>query len=139
MTNQVIKGAGFIIYRRNKDGIIEFLALEAFDKMAKRDGGKWDIPKGGLDPGEDPMTCAIRECYEEACIWPKTIYAGPMIDGFLYVWIANTLGIPKVGFNPKYAIKEHKSVAWLSPDEMERDCFVYLKPFIKWARRELGA
>ena len=39
MTNQVIKGAGFIIYRRNKDGIIEFLGLEAFDKMAKRDGG----------------------------------------------------------------------------------------------------
>ena len=137
MVNKTIKGAGFIIYRKNDNGDIEFLGLEATDRFARRDGGKWDIPKGGFDNGEDPMTCAIRECYEEACIWPKTIYAGPMMHGFLYVWIANTLGIPKVGRNPKYGIKEHKSVAWLSPDELERDCFIFLKPFVRWARDEL--
>jgi 8-oxo-dGTP pyrophosphatase MutT (NUDIX family) len=26
---------------------------------------RWDIPKGELDPGEDPVKCALRELYEE--------------------------------------------------------------------------
>lgn len=138
MLDKTIKGAGFIIYRQNKDGIIEFLGLEALDNMAARDGGKWDIPKGGFDEGEDPLDCAIRECYEEACIYPKTIYAGPMMSGFLYVWIANTRGIPRVGINPKHHIKEHKSTCWVTPDELENNCFIYLKPFVKWARKELN-
>lgn len=27
--------------------------------------GKWDLPKGKLDPGESPETCAVREVKEE--------------------------------------------------------------------------
>jgi 8-oxo-dGTP pyrophosphatase MutT (NUDIX family) len=27
--------------------------------------GVWDLPKGHLDPGEDPQTCALREVREE--------------------------------------------------------------------------
>jgi predicted NUDIX family NTP pyrophosphohydrolase len=32
---------------------------------AKKDAGAWSIPKGELDPGEEPLTAAIREVEEE--------------------------------------------------------------------------
>lgn len=28
----------------------------------------WQMPQGGLDPGEDPFTCGLRELYEETNI-----------------------------------------------------------------------
>jgi predicted NUDIX family NTP pyrophosphohydrolase len=32
---------------------------------AKKDDGVWSLPKGLLDPGEDPLACALREWTEE--------------------------------------------------------------------------
>lgn len=29
-------------------------------------GHEWQMPQGGLDPGEDPAACAAREAFEEA-------------------------------------------------------------------------
>ena len=31
-------------------------------------GAWWQMPQGGIDPGEDPQAAAIRELYEETCI-----------------------------------------------------------------------
>jgi 8-oxo-dGTP pyrophosphatase MutT (NUDIX family) len=49
----VIKAAGGLVI--NDDGHL----LLIFRR------GKWDLPKGKLDPGESPETCAIREIKEE--------------------------------------------------------------------------
>lgn len=35
--------------------------------------GKWDLPKGKLDPGESPETCAIREVKEETGLNAATL------------------------------------------------------------------
>ena len=36
---------------------------------ARKDAGAWSIPKGEIDPGEDPLACARRELREETgCI-----------------------------------------------------------------------
>lgn len=32
---------------------------------AKKDAGAWSLPKGLLEPGEDPLACALREFAEE--------------------------------------------------------------------------
>jgi len=40
--------------------------------------GKWDLPKGKLDPGETPEHCAIREVGEETGL-QKVLLAGPLL------------------------------------------------------------
>jgi predicted NUDIX family NTP pyrophosphohydrolase len=42
----------------------------------KRHEGAWTIPKGGRDPGEEPLTAAIREFREETGFEP----VGPYLD-----------------------------------------------------------
>lgn len=38
-------------------------------EMKRKDGtDRWDIPKGHVEPGESPVTAAIRECSEECGI-----------------------------------------------------------------------
>jgi predicted NUDIX family NTP pyrophosphohydrolase len=32
---------------------------------AKKDEGAWSVPKGEVDPGEEPRVCALRELEEE--------------------------------------------------------------------------
>ena len=48
-----IKAAGGIVI--NEDGHLLFIYRR----------GKWDLPKGKLDPGESPEDCAVREVKEE--------------------------------------------------------------------------
>ncbi|MBC7828496.1 MAG: NUDIX domain-containing protein [Chitinophagaceae bacterium] len=49
----LIKAAGGLVV--NEDGLLLFIYRR----------GKWDLPKGKLDPGESPEICAIREVKEE--------------------------------------------------------------------------
>lgn len=49
----VIEAAGGLVYTKQKDVLLIFRK------------GKWDLPKGKLDEGEDLETCALREIKEE--------------------------------------------------------------------------
>jgi ADP-ribose pyrophosphatase len=68
-----------------------------------------ELPAGTLDPGEDPLTCAIRECREEIGMTPgkltplATCYLAPGYSSELTVWY----------------LAEDLSSAPLSPDEDE--------------------
>ncbi|XP_002161931.1 bis(5'-nucleosyl)-tetraphosphatase [asymmetrical] [Hydra vulgaris] len=53
------RAAGFIIYRRLKS--VEYLLLQA-----SYGSFHWTPPKGHVDPGEDDMTTAFRETFEES-------------------------------------------------------------------------
>lgn len=53
--------AGFML--ANTDGLV--LVGERIDKKAL---GFWQMPQGGIDPGEDPKTAALRELEEETGI-----------------------------------------------------------------------
>jgi hypothetical protein len=37
--------------------------------VTSRDTGRWILPKGNIEPGEDERTAALREAAEEAGIW----------------------------------------------------------------------
>lgn len=50
--------AGGIVFRRNKDGEVEFLLYQDARE-------RWTIPKGHIEPGETAQAAAIREVGEE--------------------------------------------------------------------------
>jgi len=55
----------------------------------RNDNGKWTLPGGGLEPGEDPKRGAVRELLEESSMKPKTLeFLGEMTihDGQLQVF-----------------------------------------------------
>lgn len=49
--------------------------------------GKWDLPKGKLDPGETIAACALREVQEETGL--KTIELGAMIGETFHIYTEN--------------------------------------------------
>ena len=54
------------MYRRGRDSGIEVLLVHPGGPLwARRDDGAWSIPKGELEPGEDPLAAARREFGEE--------------------------------------------------------------------------
>jgi predicted NUDIX family NTP pyrophosphohydrolase len=58
--------AGVLLFRTPEPGSVEFLLVHPGGPFwAKRDLGAWTIPKGGLEDGEDPRDCALREMREE--------------------------------------------------------------------------
>ena len=63
MPSQV--SAGILLYRI-ADGAPEVLLVHPGGPVwARRDLGAWSIPKGLVDPGEEPLTAARREFAEE--------------------------------------------------------------------------
>jgi predicted NUDIX family NTP pyrophosphohydrolase len=60
--------AGLLMYRV-RDGELEFLLAHPGGPFWKnKDAGAWTIPKGELQPGEEPLTAAQREFTEETGI-----------------------------------------------------------------------
>ena len=60
------RSAGILLHRRGPEGEPEVLLVHPGGPYwAKKDLGTWTIPKGELDPGEDPEACALRELAEE--------------------------------------------------------------------------
>jgi predicted NUDIX family NTP pyrophosphohydrolase len=60
--------AGILLYRRVADGFEVFLAHPGGPFWARRDRGAWTVPKGEVEPGEDPLETALREFEEETGI-----------------------------------------------------------------------
>lgn len=56
--------AGILAYRRS-DELEVLLAHPGGPFWAKRDAGAWTIPKGLIEPGDDPIGAARREFNEE--------------------------------------------------------------------------
>ena len=58
-------------------GILEvFLVHPGGPFWAAKDEGSWSIPKGLIDPGEDPLEAAKREFEEETSILSKGPFVG---------------------------------------------------------------
>ena len=56
------------------DGVLQFLLIHPGGPFWQhKENGAWSIPKGGINPGEDPLAAAQREFTEEtgfACAGP---------------------------------------------------------------------
>ncbi|PWW03506.1 8-oxo-dGTP pyrophosphatase MutT (NUDIX family) [Hoeflea marina] len=63
---------------RSEKGVCEILLVTS------RDTGRWIVPKGWIEPGEDGAKAALREAWEEAGIRGDIAYGGP-IGQFSYV------------------------------------------------------
>ena len=57
--------AGLLLYRGTAASLEVLLVHPGGPLWAKRDRGAWSIPKGEIDPGEDPLAAALREFAEE--------------------------------------------------------------------------
>ena len=59
------RSAALLLYRRGDGGPEVLLAHPGGPLWAKRDGGAWSVPKGEIEPGEEPLAVARREFEEE--------------------------------------------------------------------------
>jgi predicted NUDIX family NTP pyrophosphohydrolase len=57
--------AGIILYRRRGEALEVLLIHPGGPFWRNRDEGAWMIPKGMVEPGEEPVAAALREFEEE--------------------------------------------------------------------------
>jgi predicted NUDIX family NTP pyrophosphohydrolase len=70
--------AGLLLFRERDDGALEVLLGHMGGPFwARKDEGAWSIPKGELEPGEDPLAGARREFAEELGHAPPD---GPVLE-----------------------------------------------------------
>ena len=60
-----VRSAGILLYRRDPDGLRLLLIHPGGPFWRGKDEGAWMIPKGVVEPGEDPLAAALREYEEE--------------------------------------------------------------------------
>lgn len=59
------ESAGLLMFRRRGQRLEVLLVHPGGPLWAKRDEGAWSIPKGEIEPNEDPLSAAKREFEEE--------------------------------------------------------------------------
>ena len=59
------QSAGILVYRTTTRGLEVLIAHPGGPIFRKRDEGAWTIPKGEIEPGEEPLAAARRELAEE--------------------------------------------------------------------------
>jgi 8-oxo-dGTP pyrophosphatase MutT (NUDIX family) len=125
--------AGVVVVRETDDGA-RLLLLRAYRN--------WDFPKGHVEPGEDPLTAAIRETREEAGIVDlEFVWGEDAIDTVPYAhgkvtryFVARTraerLTLP---INPALGRAEHHEYRWVDLTEAFALTGPRLRPVIAWA------
>jgi len=63
--------AGLLLYRRSGDALALLLAHPGGPFWKNKDAGAWTIPKGLINPGEQPLEAAQREFTEETGLQPR--------------------------------------------------------------------
>ena len=71
------QSAGILVYRLRETGLDVLLVHPGGPFWAKKDDGAWFIPKGEINPDEEPRTAAYREFREEVGLEPP---AGDPLD-----------------------------------------------------------
>lgn len=59
-----LESAGLLLYRAHPNTQV-FLIHPGGPYWARKDDGAWSMPKGLIDPGEEPLAAARREFHEE--------------------------------------------------------------------------
>lgn len=127
--------AGFIIFRPESPRRYLFLIHR----------GRYDIPKGLKQPGEDDLTAAVRELREETgIISPKVIHGFSTRKHYFYRWNGGLVSKDVIYFLAQYSSgdivisPEHDGYAWLTKEEaLERLRYPTLKEVIMEADRFL--
>ena len=85
------ESAGLLMFRRRNSELEVLLAHPGGPFWKKKDLGAWTIPKGEIQPGEEPLATARREFVEELGFTPegKVIPLAPIQQKGgkrVYVW-----------------------------------------------------
>lgn len=87
------RSAGLLMFRRHRGAVEVFLVHPGGPFWAKKDTGAWSIPKGELEPTEDPLTTARREFFEETgftaagefhALAPVKVSAGKIVEAWFF-------------------------------------------------------
>jgi 8-oxo-dGTP pyrophosphatase MutT (NUDIX family) len=92
--------------------------------------GRWQLPGGGVDPGETPAGAARRECREELGVEVEPerllgVYGGPLhriryANGDEAAWIASVFAGRIVSGDPQApGDDEIAAIGWFAPEELE--------------------
>ncbi|HEU0100244.1 MAG TPA: NUDIX domain-containing protein [Allosphingosinicella sp.] len=65
------RSAGILLYRRDPDGLRLLLVHPGGPFWRGKDDGAWMIPKGMVEPDEEPLAAALREFEEELGAKPE--------------------------------------------------------------------
>ena len=124
----VVPGAGIIVVRKFS-GRWKVLGL-------LKKGKVYDIPKGGIDPGESELHTALRETYEEAGLSNLQFTWGYQThkNSELTTYVAETDEDPFISPNPHTGISEHDSAYWLEWNELYNNTLEFVQPAVSWAK-----
>src|SRR5205814_3451337 len=132
MVKRANESAGLLLFRRPGGRLEVFLAHPGGPFWAARDDGAWTIPKGLVEPGEDPLAAARREFEEETGIRPAGPYlplgsvrqkAGKVVHAWAWEGdadpekvMSNTMSVEwPPGSGRRVAFPEVDRCAWFDP------------------------
>jgi len=123
--------AGVIILKRYAD-CCRLLGLRIY--------GSFDLPKGGIDPGEGIFAGALRETQEECGITDLKFEWGYDFCQVRNVtlFLATTTQSPVIKPNPQTGEFEHHAARWLTLDQAEHALHPYLRSVVSWVRKKTG-
>jgi predicted NUDIX family NTP pyrophosphohydrolase len=151
------RSAGLLLFRRRGSGVECFLVHPGGPFWARKDLGAWSLPKGLIDPGEDPLDTARREFTEETGVAAP---AGPFLPlgevrqaggKVVAAWAAegdldpdairsNTFRLewpPRSGREKEFP--EVDRAAWFSPAEAHRRILAGQAPFLDRLLEQLAS
>ena len=102
--------------------------------------GSFDLPKGGVEEGEDLFDAACRETKEECGITSLKFKWGHITTKARNVtlYIATTDQNPVILPNPETGQYEHHAAKWLSLNTASYKLHPYLRPTMVWAKKVVG-
>lgn len=128
--------------------VVVRMAHNEWHLLILRAWGKWDFPKGMVEPDETPLAAAIRETEEEASIsdltfhWGETFFeTAPYNQGSKVAryYLAETkqehITLP---VSPELGHPEHDEWRWVSFDDAEKLLPPRLQPVLAWVKKELS-
>ena len=148
------RSAGILLYRWHDAQLQLLLVHPGGPLWRNKDAGAWQIPKGEIQPGEDPLAAARREVEEELGVTLRGTPApltsirqagGKLVEAFLLEQQVDADAIRSTSFEMEWPPRsgrrarfpEVDTARWLSLEEAEALILPSHKPLLAAARSRL--
>ena len=141
------RSAGILLYRQGGQGVEVLLGHPGGPYWSRKDEGAWMVPKGALEPGEEPLQAALREFSEEVGPVPpgtplplRTVRqnGGKLVEVFALEGEFDPLALDSAKFEMEWPPKsgrmqnfpELDRVEWMGMDEARRRILLSQQPVL---------